>query len=144
MNRPLVLPTLLFFGCSSPSVVPGLGAHLTLPSGSNYLLVSSAQLWPHQEMEFSGIKYDIATNDKSQVAYISTSDPNFHTPEGLFVGSTLEQVLTAGAKTPWREPGWAYHTPLPSGWSAAFVSGRGMTDSPLLPTSKVAWFFKRK
>ena len=144
MNRALVLSILLALGCSSPSSVPELGDRLVLPSGSDLLLVASSQTWPHKEFKVSGITYDIASDDKNLVAYVSTQDPSFRTPEGLGVGSTLEQTLATGAKSPWAEPGWAFHTRLPSGWSAAFVSGRGMTDSPLQPNSKISWFFKRK
>lgn len=114
-----------------------------LPSGSDLLLAASAQMWPFREMSIGGVTYRVAVNGKHLVAYLATSDPNFRSPEGLSVGSTLEQVLATGAQAPGAEPGWAYHTKLPSGWSAAFISGPGLTVAPLQADAKVSWFFKR-
>jgi len=95
------------------------------------------------EAKIAGVAYSVAVDDDNRLIFISTDDPRFQTPEGLSVDSTLEQVLATGARQPIAEKGWAFHTRLPSGWSAAFVSGPGKTDLEPRPTSKVAWFFKR-
>jgi hypothetical protein len=144
MNRLSVLVAILVVGCASDASIPDLGEKLDLPPNSELLVVAAAQMMPHQEMFLAGIKFEVAANEKHRIAYISTHDPKFRTPEGLTVGSTLAQVLAVGAKTPMAEAGWAYHTQLPSGWSAAFISLPGLTNAPLQPDSKVSWFFKRQ
>jgi len=123
--------------------VPALGDLYPIPQSSNHLMTASAQLWPYREVRIEGVAYDIASNREGRVAYIGTSDPAFKTPEGLSVGSTLEEARATGAKPPWPEPGWAYHTELPSGWSAAFTVGPEMTGGPLEPGAKVVFFFRR-
>ena len=104
---------------------------------------ASAQLSPYREVRVGGVLYRVAVDKEARVSYVETFDRAFRTPEGLAVGSTLEDVLATGAEPPWGEPGWAYHTKLPSGWSAAFVAGRERTDGPLEPASRVVWFFRR-
>ena len=144
MKHFLALAALLL-GCAQPVTVPEVGDTFPISRGAVEMMTASADAWPYQQITVSGLSYGVAVNKQSgKVAYVDIRDPKFKTPEGLSVGSTLEQVLATGAKAPWGEPGWAYHTQLPSGWSAAFVVGRGMADGPLQPTSKVSWFFKRK
>jgi len=144
MRLPIMILALLL-ACSGPTTVPELGDSYPIPNRSFEMMIASAQAWPYEEVLISGIKYGVAVNKTTgKVAYVSTQDSKFKTPEGLSVGATLEQVLATGAEKPWGEPGWAYHAKLPSGWSAAFIVGRGMTDGPLQPTSKVSWFFKRR
>ena len=127
--------------------LPNLGDTFQIPNDHPPMIVmiGSSQLSYHQQIIVSSISYGVAVDDQcGKVIYISTGDTKFKTPEGLSVNSTLNQVVATGAKTPWPEPGWAYHTELPSGWSAAFFVGSYATGEPLQPTSKVSWFFKRK
>jgi len=140
-----ILLVSLALGCAGARLetLPSLGDRFPLPKSAHYLMTASAQLWPYKTVRIEGIGYDIASDRKGHVAYIGTSDKAFKTPEGLSVESTLTQVLATGAEAPWPEPGWAYHTKLPSGWSAAFVVGPEMTGGPLRPDSKVAFFFQR-
>jgi len=124
--------------------VPEIGEPHALPRSSFQMMVASAQTWPYETIEVSGVTYGIAINTNTlKIAYVDTRDPKFKTL-GLTVGSTLQEVLATGAEKPWAEPGWAYHTKLRSGWSAAFVEGTSMTNLPLQPTSKIAFFFKRE
>ncbi len=144
MKSIAMLMLLTAAACVAPRRVPELDERYRISRQDRQLMIASAQTWPYENIEIDGIKYGVAVDDRGQVAYVDCSDAKFSTPEGIKVGSTLEDVLKAGAKQPWGEPGWAYHTKLASGWSAAFVVGRGMTDGPLQPTSRVAWLFKRK
>ena len=125
----------------SIAAIPQIGDPYRLPQGRILMTVASAQAWPYETVEVLGVTYGIGVNTNTlKVAYIDTNDPKFKTSEGLAVGSTLSQVLATGAERPRAELGWAFHTQLRSGWSAAFV----ITDDPLEPTSKVAFFFKRE
>lgn len=92
--------------------------------------------------------FEIATDDRHCIRFLSTNDPRFVTPEGISPGSSLEDVSNAGAESPWNEPGWAAHTELPSGWSAGFKMPNVVPYDNIhfgMPTaqSRVDWVFKR-
>ena len=153
MKRIGILLLFLTLGCATaprfPATVrvtleqlPALGDPFPIPEGSNRLMVASAQTWPYQEARVQGILYDVASDTEGRVAYIGTSDPAFKTPEGLSIRSTLAEVMATGAEPPWREPGWADHTKLSSGWNAAFIRGFDR-DGRLKPQATVAFFFQR-
>lgn len=97
------------------------------------------------DVRHGGIRYSVGTHRESDVIkWIATSDPAFRTPEGLAAGDTLERVLAVAETGVAPEPGWAFHARLPSGWSAAFVQGKSMTEGELPPTARVCFFFKRE
>ena len=143
MKRFAILSLFLILGCAPRESLPEVGDAFSVPPGADHLMIGSSQLSPYRKVRVGGIAYDVAVNREGKVAYVGTDDPKFTTPEGLPVGATLADVLAAGAAQPRSEPGWAYHTELPSGWSAGFVVGPEMTGGPLQPSSKVVWFFKR-
>jgi hypothetical protein len=62
----------------------------------------------------------VASVDGRKVAYVKTSDSHFITPEGLKVGSSLDEVRRAGGSAVVAEAGWAFFSDLPSGWRAMF------------------------
>ncbi len=148
MNRIRYSLLIALLGCNLPNAVPNLGDHYQIQKPGMSMMVASAQTWPYEDAYYSGIKFGIGVNRQDRIAYVVTHDAKFKTPEGIFVGSTLEDVLKAGAAPTWYEPGWAHHTKLPSGWSVAFNAfssqgGRITEINPLPPGSKVAWIFKR-
>ncbi len=106
-------------------------------------LVGTAQLLPSCEVTDGGITFLVAADPDAVVKYVSVSVPRFATPEGITVGSRLGEVLAAGGMQPQAEPGWAFHSKLPSGWAAAFVNGPTMTEQPLPRKAQVRWFFRR-
>ena len=106
-------------------------------------LVGAAQLLPSCEVTEGGITFLVAADTDAMVRYVSVSDPRFFTPEGITVGSWLGEVLAAGGMQPQAEPGWAFHSELPSGWAAAFVNGPTMTEQPLPRKAQVRWLFRR-
>ena len=97
------------------------------------------------EVNYGGVNYTVGTERESDlIKWVSTHDLAFRTPEGLAAGDTLEKVLAAAAGSEVsREPGWAFHVELPSGWHAAFVQGQSMTEGELPPSAGVCFFFKR-
>jgi hypothetical protein len=152
MIRP-ILATLFLIGCSLPrpmymvSTFPEIGGSLTFPPTNVMLMTGSGGIQESTDFLFKGIRYVVAVDGEHQVSYIHSDDPRFVTPEGLTVASTLEQVLATGAKTPLKEPGWAYFTRLESGWSAAFClpgQGDSATGAPPTASTKVAFFFRRR
>jgi len=84
------------------------------------------------------VQFDVAVNGQGLVSYLSTSHPSFQTPEGLRVGSTLEEARAAGASEFAPDHGWACYAELPSGWRA----GTRLGDPPQTCEPKIAWFFK--
>ena len=96
------------------------------------------------DVSYGGINYTVGTHRESDVImFIATHDPAFRTPEGVAPGDTLEKVRAVAETEVGAEPGWAFHARLPSGWSAAFVQGKSMTEGELPPTAKVCFLFKR-
>ena len=75
------------------------------------------------------------------------SDPRFATPEGIAPGSSLEDVLRAGATQPINERGWAAYATLTSGWSAAFgmltTVPDNNIDAGMTAHFSVEWVFQR-
>ena len=107
------------------------------------LLVASAQTAPACDVTLDGATFTVARGANSRIIYVAVSDTRYRTLEGIHPGSSLADVLKAGAPEPLAEVGWAFHTRLASGWNAAFVNGPNMTREPLPPHSKVLWLFKR-
>ena len=139
---------LVLFGCAIPNAAPNIGDRHVIQKQGFSMMSASAQTYPYEDVYFAGIKYGVGVNDAGRIAYLTTSDSKFKTPEGISVGSPLEDVLRVGAAAPWYEPGWAHHTKLPSGWSVAFNAfssqdGRIIEIKNLPTGSKVAWIFKR-
>jgi len=144
MKNLLLLLIFASIGCTSPKTLPNLGDRFVFPQDWKILAISTGQTAPYNPILINKVKYDVAVDNGNTVIYIGTNDPKFSSPEGLSIGSTLEQVLATGAQYPKEESGWGFHTKLPSGWSVGFSVGHHMTEDALQPDSKVLWFFKRK
>jgi hypothetical protein len=109
------------------------------------IMASGGDTRKSYDVRYGGINYTVGTHRTSDVIkWVSTHDPAFRTPEGIAAGDTLEKVRAVAETEVGAEPGWAYHARLPSGWSAAFVQGRYMTEGELSPTAKVCFLFKRE
>jgi len=120
----LTLPLVLVTACSGTrsSAPPVLGGELPceLEDGTRHG-VSSAQTARGCEVLADGVRFFVASVDGRKVAYVKTSDSHFITPEGLKVGSSLEDVRGAGGSAVVAEAGWAFFSELPSGWRAMFA-----------------------
>lgn len=88
-------------------------------------MISSAAFAPGCDVVVAGVNFFVASNDGKMIEYIKTSDPGFVTPEGLSVGSSVDDVRRAGGGEVLGEYGWAFYSRLPSGWRAVFS---GMPD----------------
>lgn len=130
--------------CGAPSAVPQLGSHLNLKNKSEMTMIASAQMSPSETRRIGGISYLFAVDDQNRVIYIQSQDPSFRTPEGLGVGSTLDQIIAGGGRTVVYETGWAHYSELPSGWCAMFYGPPPDLFKAPTPTSKVSGFFKRR
>jgi hypothetical protein len=144
MKRILVLPILSFFGCSIVTTAPELGTRLVLPGSSYFFWSASTASGRTHETKFAGITYLVEVDKSNRLIYISTTDQNFRTPEGLGVGSTLEVLLAKGASQPIADAFGRFYTQLPSGWSAEITLGSGGTEPALQQSSKVIRYFKKK
>jgi len=106
-------------------------------------MTSSGSLDPAYWAMLNGTNFVVAVSQDNLVRYLATTDARFSTPEGIHVGSSLSSVLAAGAAPLMAEPGWGFHTLLPSRWSVAFTNGVGFSDPPLPEDAKVVWIFQR-
>jgi hypothetical protein len=155
MKHLLLACLALLVGCQrlevgpSKNAVPRLGQKISLPSHSELLAISSAQMSPYTSLVVGEISYKMAVNEADEIIYIETWSDAFRTPEGLGPNSTLEQVLASGGHPVVYENGWAHFSVLPSGWCAAFFGsawrgeGIDLFAAPV-STTKVRFFFKRR
>lgn len=104
---------------------PKVGGRLPCEFEGTHYGISSAQIAPGCTVTIAGITYFVASLDRRHVAYIQTADSRFVSPEGLRVGSSLQDVRNAGGGERVGERGWKYFSNLPSGWRAEFT---GMPD----------------
>jgi hypothetical protein len=87
------------------------------PEGQQ-LVIASAQMSPVCTTRSHDIEFTVAGHGKVQ--FVETRDPRFLTPEGIHVGSTLNDVRAVGGSQIRSEPGWRFFSTLPSGWNVAF------------------------
>jgi hypothetical protein len=107
-------------------------------------LISAGQFADSCQVTVDEVRFMVALDRDGRIVYVGVTDAEFETPEGIRVGSTLVDVLEAGAGVPQKESGWAFHTLLPSGWRAAFTTGESLTEQAPGKQSKVRWLFRRK
>ena len=112
-------------------------------SNSDQLVVASAQTAYYCDVTVNGVLFTVASIDKRCISYISTSDPAFVTPEGIGVGSTLEELKRQYGPIS-EETGWAYFYVLPSGWCASFPISPLTGIREPSGNAKVSWLFKRE
>jgi hypothetical protein len=102
--------------------------------------VSSSQMEDAYFIRVDRILYTVTVDDKGLVTFLSTSDPSFRVSEGLHVGSTVDELRTAGATGFAYESNWGCSAALPSGWRAAAE----FVGEPLICQPEISWFFKRR
>jgi hypothetical protein len=106
-------------------------------------LIAASQMSPGCEAVIDESRFYFAANQGGTVAFISTRDPRFFTPEGVSVGSTLKEVLGAGGNEVIAEPGWGFYSRLPSGWAARFSGVPGVSGAPPNTNSTAVEVFLR-
>jgi hypothetical protein len=143
----LITSAMLVLSCTENERTFDLGdaisAEILSESDTSYLMISSATIAKAYEIRRNDIVFRIAVDEANRVTYISTSDPAFSTDEGISMASSLRDVKQITDSALKKEPGWAYHIRLPSGWRAAFVVGGTMTDAEPDDRANVSFFFKR-
>lgn len=119
--------------------VPEIGKPLPFKADPQYeITMSTSRKDAAYFIRVGEIEYSLAVDDKGLVSYLSTSHPEFRTPEGLRVGSSLDEARAAGAGEFAPEHGWACFAKLPSGWwAASLLAGAPQTCDP-----RIALFFK--
>jgi hypothetical protein len=119
---------------------PMLGAPSPFRSEPTFsTVIASAQIDSAYYARYKGILFTVAVSRERRISYIATSDSSFHSPEGIHVGSSVGQAHAAGAGELFREPGWACHSKLPSGWYVATA----LVGDHMVCDDKVSFLFKR-
>ena len=87
---------------------------------------ATSSIWTGREhltyhtFEFRGAEFNLGSTNGA-IVLISTGDPEFRTPEGISVGSSLAQVLNVSSdELHLDSDGTDYVATLPSGWLAVF------------------------
>jgi len=135
---------LLFAACAAapkPYVVfnkePQLGAIVPLRNApTQYWLTGAGQMSPSVSVAFDNVQYVIALDSLQRIRYIETTDESFRTRDGLRIGNTATDVMTAGGSAPIDEAGFGRYSRLQSGWNAHYGTG---ADEQM-----VISFFKRE
>jgi hypothetical protein len=104
--------------------------------------ISPSQFAAGCTASLAGIQYFLATLDGRTIAFVSTQDALFRTPEGISIGSSLADVQAAGGSPVVEILGWAYVAHLPSGWTVHFPGVPGVTGVAPTPDSLV-WKLSR-
>ena len=87
------------------------------------------------------VYYEVLLDDSSLIRYISTSDDNFRSQEGIKVGDTfslLVKTFNATKKNVHKYAGWGLAFELKSGWFAVFDFRKQLKNS-----SPIQFFFQR-
>jgi hypothetical protein len=95
-------------------------------------------------MKFNSIKYTVTTNTKGIINYISTTDSQFVSPEGIKIGDSLAKVREVSKKDLIKESRCVSYVPLKSGWKAAFGRAPVQSDGTSSPSLIVNRFFKKE
>lgn len=121
------------------AAVPEIGRPLPFQAPPQFeITLAAAEKHPAYIIWVDDVLYDVAVDAKGLVLYLSTSHPSFKSPEGLQVGSTLDEARAAGAGDFAPTHGWACYAELPSGWRA----GTRLAAQTQSCEPKIAWFFK--
>ena len=121
--------------------LPDLGSAMNnLEATSQAMLrVGPSLLLPSVQIKVSNIEYTVATQE-NKVAFISTSDKAFATPEGATLADTQLDLIKKYAGTVEQIPYWGQYISLPSGWCALFATD---TTAAVNTPSPVIQFFKK-
>ena len=121
------------------SIIPQ--SFLDVNQSSTQILASPSQTFSKYNVLVKGIKYEIGVDSEKTIAFISTSDENFSTPENIRVGMGLMEALQISHADMLIEKGWASYLTLKSGWNAAF---KLQADNTFNINDSVAFVFMRK
>jgi hypothetical protein len=102
---------------------------------SNQIVIAAAQTAPTCRYLVNGVPFVVGSLDGQTVAYVSTTNSDFRTPEGVHVRSVLGDIAETGGSPVRSEAGWRYFSRLPSGWCAVV---EGIPDSASNEPSKDA------
>lgn len=100
--------------------------------GDTLSTLSGAKLWNPRVPAFSssssgdsvytysvsGFNFHLAKGYGGIVYFVSTSDSNLVTPEGVHVGMSFRKASELANNTILYKPGWGYYIKLPCGWQA--------------------------
>ena len=110
----------LGLSCPTESDFPRLHDQMPCSQSDTLWAIAAAQTARGCEVVRGGVKFFVGTIDGKTIAFVSTRDIQFHSPEGIQVGHTHQNVLNAGGSNVSVEPSWGYYSHLPSGWNAKY------------------------
>jgi hypothetical protein len=90
-----------------------------------------------------GGRFRAAADANGVVRMIIPIADDFTSPEGISQNSTLAAVKDVTGSTLTKVAGYGYLLDMPSGWTAVFCVGKGMTDSEPEDQTRVAFICER-
>ena len=130
--------------CSGQKIVDkkiGEVPRMILLDSTMHLLVHPNQISEvHVGLMYS-VYYEVLLDDSSRIKYISTSDNNFKSGEGIKVGDNfrlLAKRFKMSKKNVLKYTGWGLALELKSGWFAVFDFHK-----PIQKNSPILFFFQR-
>ena len=139
---------LLFLLCFVPYSMAGdlidIGSNLPKEAVDTGVMVmtSPSQFRKQYKIKFNDIEYSVCPDGDGLIVHISIRSPISKTLEGVRVGDALTKVQNITNSKIETRSGWTFVVPLPSGWNAAFVQGKSLTEGKLNNNSKVTFLFK--
>ncbi len=106
--------------CSAVSDFPRLHEQMPPVQSDSLWAVGSAQTAHGCTILRGSVAFQVGTIDGKTIAFVSTRDRHFSTPDGIRIGDTHWNVLRAGGSPVIEEPSWGYYSRLPSGWNAQY------------------------
>lgn len=112
-----------------------------------YQITGPSNMEPVYEIQVLTVPFQIAQSTE-RIDYVSTSSPDFTTPEGIRVGMTMAEVRKQVGGELREEHGWGCYMELESGWRAGFDVSHMVGDwrsckEQITPQSEVVFFYAR-
>ena len=144
MLASIVILAVFFTGASVSPDIPELCDPLPAQAKAlnTEILISPAQTRAAYSVLIGDLEFELGVDEDGRIVFVSPTSSKFGTPEGIRVGDSYHRLQKVVATTPDVLSGWAYVVDLPSGWKAAFVQGKTMTEGELRGTTKVTFIFK--
>jgi hypothetical protein len=111
---------------------------------SRFVMTSSGSLKPSTAVILNGITFKIVQDQQGDTIYRGTRDSAFETPEGYSIGDSIGMVQNSYRELMYKEPGFGYFIPLPSGWTLGFCQGATCTSFEPKTKDSARWIFKRE
>ena len=98
--------------------------------------------YPTYRILQDGVPFLVGVDDNRRIVFIWTDQNTFKTPDGVVVGSSVDEAKSIARAAPHCLMAMACYFPLPSGWNAGFLDSHDPSSRGYPPGSRVTFIFK--